>query len=38
VARETFLVGTEPPACGEHGGIVDQIGDWWQRLRGLFGR
>jgi penicillin-binding protein 1B len=38
VARETFLVGTEPPACGEHGGIVDQIGDWWHRLKGLFSR
>jgi membrane carboxypeptidase/penicillin-binding protein len=38
VARETFLVGTEPAACGEHGGITDQIGDWWNRLRGWFSR
>ena len=26
IARETFLAGTEPPACEEHGGLVDQIG------------
>ena len=37
-ARETFLVGTEPAACSEHGGLMDQIGDWWHRLRGLFSR
>ena len=33
VARETFLVGTEPPPCQEHGGMGDQIIDWWRRLR-----
>jgi penicillin-binding protein 1B len=38
VARETFLVGTEPAACNEHGGFTDQITDWWQRLRGWFSR
>jgi membrane carboxypeptidase/penicillin-binding protein len=38
VARETFLVGTEPAACGEHGGLTDQITDWWNRLRGWFSR
>jgi len=38
VARETFLVGTEPAACGEHGGFTDQVSDWWNRLRGWFSR
>ena len=33
VARETFLTGTEPPPCQEHGGVGDQIQDWWRRLR-----
>jgi penicillin-binding protein 1B len=33
VARETFLAGTEPTPCQEHGGMGDQIGDWWRRLR-----
>jgi penicillin-binding protein 1B len=33
VARETFLVGTEPSACEQHGGVGDQIQDWWKRLR-----
>jgi penicillin-binding protein 1B len=33
VARETFLAGTEPPPCQEHGGVSDQIVDWWKRLR-----
>jgi penicillin-binding protein 1B len=33
VARETFLAGTEPPPCQEHGGVGDQILDWWKRLR-----
>jgi 1A family penicillin-binding protein len=33
VARETFLAGTEPPPCQEHGGVGDQINDWWRRLR-----
>jgi penicillin-binding protein 1B len=31
--RETFLTGTEPPPCREHGGVGDQISDWWKRLR-----
>jgi penicillin-binding protein 1B len=38
VARETFLTGTEPEACTDHGGVTDQITDWWRRLRGWFGR
>jgi penicillin-binding protein 1B len=35
-ARETFLAGTEPGECTEHGGVVDTVVDWWQRLRGWF--
>ena len=37
-ARETFLAGTEPPPCLEHGGVGDQISDWWKRLRGWWRR
>jgi len=33
VARETFLEGTEPEPCEEHGGVGDHIVDWWKRLR-----
>ena len=33
VARETFLAGSEPAPCQEHGGVGDQILDWWKRLR-----
>jgi penicillin-binding protein 1B len=33
VGRETFLAGTEPPPCQEHGGVGDQLIDWWKRLR-----
>jgi membrane carboxypeptidase/penicillin-binding protein len=33
VSRETFLTGTEPPPCHDHGGITDQAVDWWHRLR-----
>jgi penicillin-binding protein 1B len=33
VARETFLVGTEPAPCEEHGGVTDQVVDWWRRFR-----
>ncbi len=33
VARETFLTGTEPAPCDEHGGVTDQITDWWKRFR-----
>jgi penicillin-binding protein 1B len=38
VARETFLVGTEPAPCEEHGGVGDQISDWWKRLRNWWRR
>jgi penicillin-binding protein 1B len=33
VGRETFLAGTEPSPCEDHGGVGDQIQDWWKRLR-----
>jgi penicillin-binding protein 1B len=32
-ARETFLAGTEPPPCQEHGGFGNQLYDWWRRFR-----
>ena len=32
-ARETFLTGTEPPPCQEHGGFGNQLYDWWRRVR-----
>jgi penicillin-binding protein 1B len=38
VVAETFLTGTEPPLCEEHGGIADQVGEWWRRFRGWIGR
>jgi hypothetical protein len=39
VARETFIAGTEPSPCTEHGGLGDQAGDWWRRFRGwIYGR
>jgi penicillin-binding protein 1B len=33
VAREVFLTGSEPGVCTEHGGITDQVTDWWKRFR-----
>jgi penicillin-binding protein 1B len=33
VVKETFLTGSEPGPCQEHGGVADQIVDWWKRLR-----
>jgi penicillin-binding protein 1B len=38
VATEVFLVGTEPPSCDQHGGLVipEQIGRWWDRVRDWF--
>jgi len=30
---ETFVSGTEPPVCTEHGGVSDQVIDWWNRFR-----
>lgn len=38
VARETFITGTEPPLCQEHGGLGDQVTDWWKRFREWLGR
>jgi penicillin-binding protein 1B len=37
-ARETFLAGTEPPPCQDHGGFGTQIQDWWRRLRDWWNR
>jgi penicillin-binding protein 1B len=38
VAREVFLAGTEPEPCDEHGGVSDQVIDWWRRFRDWFRR
>ncbi len=38
ILRETFIAGTEPPPCQEHGGFGDQVGDWWRRFREWIGR
>jgi membrane carboxypeptidase/penicillin-binding protein len=38
VARETFITGTEPPPCQEHGNFGDQVGEWWRRFREWLGR
>jgi penicillin-binding protein 1B len=38
VKGETFLAGTEPPPCTDHGGVADQVGEWWRRLRDWFRR
>jgi 1A family penicillin-binding protein len=38
VKRETFLAGTEPPPCTDHGGLTDRALDWWRRLRQWFSR
>jgi len=32
VVRETFLEGTAPPPCQEHGGMGEQIVDWWRKF------
>ncbi len=38
VVAETFLSGTEPEPCDEHGGLSHRIQHWWQRLRDWFQR
>jgi membrane carboxypeptidase/penicillin-binding protein len=38
VVRETFLTGTEPEPCDEHRTPVDDVIDWWKRLRDWFRR
>ncbi|MBI2207420.1 MAG: PBP1A family penicillin-binding protein [Candidatus Rokubacteria bacterium] len=38
IVRETFLAGTEPPPCTEHGGVSEQFIDWWRRFRDWFKR
>ena len=37
-APEVFLQGTEPPPCDEHGGVTDQVIDWWRRFRDWLNR
>jgi membrane carboxypeptidase/penicillin-binding protein len=38
-ATEVFLAGTEPAACEAHGGAVsEEIGRWWDKVRGWFGK
>jgi penicillin-binding protein 1B len=36
VARETFLTGTEPSVCDEHGWNSQRAVEWWRRLREWF--
>jgi penicillin-binding protein 1B len=38
IVRETFLTGTQPEPCDEHGGVADHVGEWWNRLRDWFRR
>ncbi|PYM92059.1 MAG: transpeptidase-transglycosylase [Candidatus Rokuibacteriota bacterium] len=38
VVRESFLVGTEPPMCDEHRGVVDHVVNGWNRLTDWFRR
>jgi penicillin-binding protein 1B len=38
VARETFITGTEPAPCQEHGGVADHVTEWWKRFREWLGR
>jgi len=33
VVRETFLIGTGPEPCDEHGGFSQRIENWWRELR-----
>ncbi|HKW90346.1 MAG TPA: PBP1A family penicillin-binding protein [Methylomirabilota bacterium] len=34
VTTEVFLAGTEPPPCEQHGGVVEEVGRWWDRVWG----
>jgi len=38
VVREAFLVGTEPPLCDEHRGVIDHVVEGWNRLTDWFFR
>jgi membrane carboxypeptidase/penicillin-binding protein len=38
VVSEAFLTGTVPGLCNEHKTAAARVLDWWQRLRGWFGR
>ena len=33
VVTEVFLSGSEPTACEAHGGVADQLQNWWDRFR-----
>ena len=37
IVRETFLVGTQPDTCDQHGSIADHVGEWWRRVKDWFG-
>jgi penicillin-binding protein 1B len=36
--RETFLTGTEPAPCDEHGVLPEPVVEWWRRFRDWLGR
>lgn len=36
VVRESFLAGSEPPACDEHRGVIDHVVGGWNRLTEWF--
>ncbi|MGH7312561.1 MAG: transpeptidase-transglycosylase, partial [Candidatus Rokuibacteriota bacterium] len=36
--RETFLTGTEPAVCDEHGMLPEHVVEWWRRFRDWLGR
>ena len=38
VIRESFLAGTEPPACDEHRGVIDHAVEGWNRFTDWFRR
>ena len=38
IAPETFLAGTEPEPCQEHGGVSDRARHWWDQLWKWFRR
>ncbi|HSF04365.1 MAG TPA: PBP1A family penicillin-binding protein [Methylomirabilota bacterium] len=38
VVRETFLTGTEPSPCDQHGALPEPVVEWWRRFRNWIGR
>jgi penicillin-binding protein 1B len=38
VVRETFLTGTEPAPCDQHGALPEPVVEWWRRFRNWIGR